>query len=206
MFSENFKLIAAQGAVPGHGNLGGDIRKVSVWANIVVSIEHNCLHQLSKRRQQKIMQKLCTHVVFMHFTYHRRIQVPKKWRHCWPPTFSTLAPPMDNKYYCNRFITFHCHSSRKSGIHLASIVQLQAAIYFAFLHPHIQWPISAYDFWIFQSDKHMWITCPFPVDCPLLDQNRFTNVPVMRDQKNAWNSWFLPPLYPLLRIFENFFF
>ena len=49
---ENVKLIAAPGAVPGHGNSGGDIRKVSVWANIVISIEHNCLHQLSKWRQQ----------------------------------------------------------------------------------------------------------------------------------------------------------
>ena len=52
MLPENFKLIAATGAVPGHGNLGGDIRKVSFWAIIVISIEHNCLYQLSKRRQQ----------------------------------------------------------------------------------------------------------------------------------------------------------
>ena len=49
---ENFKLLAATGTVPGHGNLGGDIRKVSFWAIIVISIEHNCLYQLSKRRQQ----------------------------------------------------------------------------------------------------------------------------------------------------------
>ena len=49
---ETFKLIAATGAVPGPGNLGGDIRKVSFWAIIVICIEHNCLCQLSKRRQQ----------------------------------------------------------------------------------------------------------------------------------------------------------
>ena len=55
MYPENFKLIAATGAVPRHGNLGGDIRKVSVWANIVISVEHNCLYQLSKHRQQLIM-------------------------------------------------------------------------------------------------------------------------------------------------------
>ena len=52
IFPENFKLIAATGAVPGHGNLGGDIRKVSFWAIIVIPIEHNCLYQLSKQRQQ----------------------------------------------------------------------------------------------------------------------------------------------------------
>ena len=49
---ENFKLIAATGAAPGHGYLGGDIRKVSFWAIIVISIEHYCLYQLSNRRQQ----------------------------------------------------------------------------------------------------------------------------------------------------------
>ena len=52
MLPENFKLIAVTGAVPGHGNLGGDIRKVSFLAIIVIYIEHNCLYQLSKRRQQ----------------------------------------------------------------------------------------------------------------------------------------------------------
>ena len=46
---ENFKLIAATGAVPGHGNLGDDIRKVSFWAIIVISIEHNCLYQVSNK-------------------------------------------------------------------------------------------------------------------------------------------------------------
>ena len=38
IFPENFKLIAATGTGPGHGNLGGDIRKVSLWAIIVISI------------------------------------------------------------------------------------------------------------------------------------------------------------------------
>ena len=64
IFPENSKLIAAPGAVPGHGNLGGDIRKVSVWANIVISIEHNSLHQLSKRRQQWIMRNY-VHMLFL---------------------------------------------------------------------------------------------------------------------------------------------
>ena len=58
-----------------------------------------------------------------------------------------------------------------------------------------------------KSDKHMWITCLFPIECHLLDQNRFTNVPVICDQKSTWNSWFLPPPpIPLLRIFEISFF
>ena len=52
IYPENFKLIAATGAVPEHDNLGGDIRKVSFWATIVISIEHSRLYQLSKRRQQ----------------------------------------------------------------------------------------------------------------------------------------------------------
>ena len=138
----------------------------------------------------------------MYFTYHRRIQVPKKGRHCWPPTFSTLAPPMDAKYYCNRFIAFHCHSSREFRIRLASIAVANSDLFWIFLHRHIQWPVSAYDFWIFKSDKHMWITCPFSIECHVLDQNRFTNGPVMRDPKNTWSSWFCPPNTPLLRIFE----
>ena len=130
------------------------------------------------------------------FTYmsDRRIQVPKKGRHCWPPTFSTLAPPMDEKYYCNRCIAFHCHPSRKFRIHLASIAVANSNL-FCIFYPHIQWPVSAYDFWIFKSDQHMWITYPFPIECHLLDQNRFTNVPVISDQKCTWNSWFLPPSY-----------
>ena len=72
----------------------------------------------------------------MHFTYHRRIQVPKKGRHCWPPTFSTLAPPMDVKYYCNRFIVFHCHSSRKFRIHLASIAVANSDLFCIFVPPY----------------------------------------------------------------------
>ena len=140
----------------------------------------------------------------MHLTYHRRIQVLKK-KALLTSTFSTLTPPMDEKYYCNRLITLQCHSSRKFHTHLASMAVTSRDLFCIFA-PHIHWTVSAYDFWIFQSDKHMWITCPFPIDCPLLDRNRFTNVPVIRDQKSIWNSWFLPPKYPLLRIFEISFF
>ena len=141
----------------------------------------------------------------MHFTYHRRIQVPKKGRHCWPPTFSTLAPPKDAKYYCNRFIAFHRHSSRKFRIRLVSIA-VANSVYFVFLHPHIQWPVSAYDIWIFKSDKHMWIACPFPIECHLLHQNRFTNVPVIRDQKKYLKFMVFAPLIPPFTNFWNFFF
>ena len=137
----------------------------------------------------------------MHLTYHRRIQVPKKGRHCWPLTISTLTPPMDDKYYCNRLITFHCHSSRKFRIHLASIAVASSDLFCIFAPPYSMTCIRLW-FWIFQSDKYMWITCPFPIDCHLLDQNRFTNVPVIRDQKSTWHSWVLPPNTPLLRIFE----
>ena len=52
----------------------------------------------------------------------------------------------------------------------------------------------------------MWIACPLIIECHLLNQNQFTNMPVIRDQKMTWNSWFLPPNTPLLRIFEISFF
>ena len=52
----------------------------------------------------------------------------------------------------------------------------------------------------------MWITCPFPIECYLLDQNRFTNEPVIRDQKSTWNSWFLPPYTPFYKFFNFLFF
>ena len=133
---KNFKLIAAPRAVPGNGNLGGDIRKVSVWANIVISIDITVCISLANDDSSGLCKKLCTHVVFMHFTYHRRIQVPKKGRHCWPPTFSTLTPPMDDKYYCNRLITFHCHSSRKFCIHLASIAVASSDLFCIFAPPY----------------------------------------------------------------------
>ena len=72
----------------------------------------------------------------MHFTYHRRIQVPKKGRHCWPPTFSTLAPPMDAKYYCNCFIAIHCHSSSKFRIRLTSIAVANSNLFCIFAPPY----------------------------------------------------------------------
>ena len=75
-------------------------------------------------------------MMFMHVTYHRRIQVPKEGRHCWPPTFSTLAPPMDAKYYCNRFIAFHCHSSRKFRTRLASIAVANSDLFCIFAPPY----------------------------------------------------------------------
>ena len=137
----------------------------------------------------------------------------------------TLATPMDDKYYCNRFITFH--SSRKFRTHLASIAVASSDLFCIFaptyrnttwsheviylhdftchwakpvgdlrkyrnteIQKHIQWPVSAFDFWILQSEKHMWITCPFPIDCHLLDQNRFTNVLVI---KSTWNPCYLTP-------------
>ena len=51
-------------------------------------------------------------------------------------TFSTLAPPMDAKYYCNRFIAFHCHSSRKFRIRLASIAVANSDLFCIFAPPY----------------------------------------------------------------------
>ena len=182
--------MAAPGAVPGHGNLGGDIRKVfgrTSWyllnITVCISLANDDSGRLCKNYAHMLF--LCTSLIIGGFRYRKNggivdLSLSVPWHRLWiTNTIVTV------------FITFHCHSSRKFRIHLASIV-----IYFAFLHPHIQWPISAYDFWIFQSDKHMWITCPFPVDCPLLDQNRFTNVPVMRDKKIPEIYGFYPPYTP----------
>ena len=133
MLPENVKLIAAPGAVSGHGNLGGDIRKVfgrTSWYLLNITVCISLANDDSSR-----LCKNYAHVVFMHFTYHRRIQVPKKGRHCWPPTFSILTPPMDDKYYCNRLITFHCLFSRKFRIHLASIAVASSDLFLHFCTP-----------------------------------------------------------------------
>ena len=42
---------------------------------------------------------------------------------------------MDDKYYCNRLITFQCHSSRKFRIHLASIAVASSDLFCIFWTP-----------------------------------------------------------------------
>ena len=119
----------------------------------------------------------------MHFTYHRRIQVPKKGRHCWPPAFSTLAPPMDAKYYCNRFIAFHCHSSRKFRIRLASIAVANSDLFCIFA-PHIKWPhIKCIRLWflIFQKWQIYLDNQSIPYRMPLVASKSV--------HKRAGNTW-----------------
>ena len=43
---------------------------------------------------------------------------------------------MDEKYYCNRCIIFHCHSSRKFPIHLASIAVANSDLFCIFAPPY----------------------------------------------------------------------
>ena len=53
-----------------------------------------------------------------------------------PLSVPTLTPPMDDKYYCNRLITFHCHSSRKFRIHLASTAVASSDLFGIFAPPY----------------------------------------------------------------------
>ena len=143
----------------------------------------------------------------MHFTYHRRIQVPKKGRHCWPPTFSTLAPPMDAKYYCNRFIAFHCHSSRKFRIRLASIAVANSDSFCIFAPPYSMTCIRLWflNFQKWQTYVNNLVHSLSNATCCI--QNRFTNMPVICDKKKVPETHsFCPPNTPLLRIFEISFF
>ena len=141
----------------------------------------------------------------MHFTYHRRIQVPKKGRHCWPPTFSTMVPPMDAKYYCKRFTAFHCHSSRKFRIRLASIAVANSDLFCIFA-PHIQRPVSAYDFLNFQKWQTYVNNLSIPYRMPLVWSKSF--------HKHAGNTWskkylkfmVFAPLIPPSTNFWNLFF
>ena len=148
------------------------------------------------------MLKTSTHVVFMHFTYQRRIQVPKKGRHCWPPTFSILAPPMDAKYYCNRFIAFHCHPSRKFRIRLASIAVANSDLFCIFAPPY---SMTCIRLWFLNFQK--WQTYVNNLSIPY----RMSLVASKSVHKRAGNTWpkkylkfmvFAPLIPPLLRIFE----
>ena len=142
----------------------------------------------------------------MHFTYHRRVQAPKKGRHCWPPTFGTLAPPMDAKYYCNRFIAFHCHSSRKFRIRLASIEVANSGLFCIFAPPYSMTCIRLW-FLNFQKWQTYVNNLSIPYRMPLVGSKSV--------HKRAGNTWskkylkfmvFCPPNTPLLRIFEISFF
>ena len=143
----------------------------------------------------------------MHFTYHRRIQVPKKGRHCWPPTFGTLAPPVDAKYYCNRFIAFHCHSSRKFRIRLASIEVANNDLFCIFAPPYSMTRIRLW-FLNFQTWQTYVHNLSIPYRMPLVWSKS-----VHKRAGNTWSKKYLnfmffalPSNTPLLRIFEISFF
>ena len=116
----------------------------------------------------------------MHFTYHRRIQVPKKGRHWWLPTFSTLAPPMDAKYYCNRFTAFHCHSSRKFRIRLASIAVANSDLFCIFALPYSMTCIRLW-FLNFQNWQTYMNNLSIPYRMPLVGSKSV--------HKRAGNTW-----------------
>ena len=116
----------------------------------------------------------------MHFTYHRRIQVPKKGRHCWPSTFSTLAPPMDGKYYFNRFIAFHCHSSRKFRIRLALIAVANNDLFCIFASPY---SMTCIRLWFLNFQK--WQTYVNNLSIPY----RMPLVGLKSVHKRAGNTW-----------------
>ena len=141
----------------------------------------------------------------MHFTYHRRIQVPKKGRHCWPPTFSTLAPPMNAKYYCNRFIAFHCHSSRKFRIRLASITVANSDLFCIFAPPYSMTCIRLW-FLNFQKWQTYVNNLSIPYRMPLVGSKS-----VHKRAGNTWSKKYLKfiifaPLIPPFTNFWNFFF
>ena len=141
----------------------------------------------------------------MHFTYHRRIQVPKKRRHCWPPTFSTLAPPMDDKYYCNRFITFHYHSSRKFRIHLASIAVASIDLFCIFAPPY---SMTCIRLWFLNFPKWQTYVNKLSIPCGLLlvwSKSGHKRAGNTRSKKYL-NLMFFAPLIPPSSIFWNFFF
>ena len=52
MFPEKFKIIAVTGSAQGHSILRGHMRYVSLWVNIVISVEVNCLYPVCERYQQ----------------------------------------------------------------------------------------------------------------------------------------------------------
>ena len=138
----------------------------------------------------------------MHFTYHRRIQVPKKGRHCWPPTFSTLALPMDAKYYCNRFIAFHRHSSRKFRIRLAAIAVANSDLFCIFAPPY---SMTCIRLWFLNFQKcHTYVN-------KLSIPYRMALVASKSVHKRAGNTWskkylkfmvfapLIPPFYEFLK-------
>ena len=141
----------------------------------------------------------------MHFTYHRRIQVPKKERHCWPPTFSTLAPPMDAKYYCNRFIAFRCHSSRKFRIRLASIAVANSDLFCIFAPPYSMTCIRLW-FLNFQKWQTYVNNLSIPYRMPLVASKSVHKRAGNTCSKKYLKFMIFPPNTPLLRIFEISFF
>ena len=142
----------------------------------------------------------------MHFTYHRRIQVPKKggivdlplsvpWHRLWMP-----------KYYCNRFIAFHCHSSRKVRIRLASIAVANSDLFCIFASPYWMTCIRLW-FLNFQT----WQTYVNNLSIPY----RMLLVGSKSVHKRAGNTWskkylkfmvfapLIPPFYEFLIFFGN---
>ena len=68
--------------------------------------------------------------------------------------------------YCNRFIAFHCHSSRKFCIRLASIAVANSDLYCIFAPPY---SMTCIRLWFLNFQKWQTLTCPFPIECHLLD-------------------------------------
>ena len=73
---------------------------------------------------------LCTSLIIGGFRYRKKGGIVDL------PLSVTLTPPMDDKYYCNRLITFHCHSSRKFRIYLASIAVASSDLFCIFAPPY----------------------------------------------------------------------
>ena len=141
---------------------------------------------------------LCTSLVIGGFRYRKR-------RHCWPPTFSTLAPPMDAKYYCNRFIAFLCHFSRKFRIRLASIAVANSDLFCIFAPPN---SMTCIRLWFLNFQK--WQTYVNSLSIPY----RMPLVASKSVHKRAGNTWskkylkfmvFAPLIPPSTNFWKLFF-
>ena len=144
----------------------------------------------------------------MHFTYHRRIQVPKKggivdlplsvpWHRLWMRNMMMRL--------WNRFIAFHCHSSRKFRIRLASIEVANGDLFCIFAPPYSMTCIRLW-FLNFQKWQTYVNNLSIPYRMPLVGSKS-----VHKRAGNTWSKKYLKfmvfaPLIPPFTNFWKFFF
>ena len=114
-------------------------------------------------------------------------------------------PPMDAKYYCNRFKAFHCHSSRKFRIHMASIAVANSDLFCIFAPPYSMTCIRLW-FLNFQKLQTYVNNLSIPYRMPLVASKS-----VHKRAGNTWSKKYLKfmvfaPLIPPFYEFSKFLF